>query len=211
MEKLHPPPSLREALDDYDELSAQRILDDLFSSYHLDHVITQVVLPYLSELGDRWACGTASVAQEHFASGLLRTRLLTLSRGWGIGEGPIALLSTPPEERHDIALICFGLMLRERGWRIAFVGSDLPVADTASVAATADPSLIVLAATTRSHFTQTTSELIDLGSRCPIAIAGAGADEQLATSIGARLLDCNPLEAAQMLQAEESGDRAQPE
>jgi len=32
----------------------------------------QIVLPYLAELGDRWERGDASIAQEHFASNLIR-------------------------------------------------------------------------------------------------------------------------------------------
>ena len=54
-----------------------------------------VLLPYLHLLGDRWASGEATVAQEHFASSLIRGRLLGLARGWGSGEGPSLLLVVP--------------------------------------------------------------------------------------------------------------------
>ncbi len=46
----------------------------------------------------------------------------------GAGEtGPSALLACPPGEYHDLGLIGFGLVLRERGWRITFLGSDTPI------------------------------------------------------------------------------------
>ncbi len=48
-------------------------------------VLRDVVLPYLTELGERWRRGTASVAQEHFASNVIRGRLAGLARGWGTG------------------------------------------------------------------------------------------------------------------------------
>jgi hypothetical protein len=54
-------------------------------------VLAEVVLPYLHELGEAWGRGEATVAQEHFASALLRGRLLGLARGWGGGSGPHAL------------------------------------------------------------------------------------------------------------------------
>ena len=54
----------------------------------LETVLRDVVLPYLRELGERWERGDATVAQEHFASNLLRGRLLGLARGWGQGTGP---------------------------------------------------------------------------------------------------------------------------
>ena len=34
-----------------------------------------IVLPLLAEVGQRWERGTASIAQEHFASNLIRGRL----------------------------------------------------------------------------------------------------------------------------------------
>ena len=54
----------------------------------LDALLREVVIPYLHELGERWERGEVSVAQEHFASTLLRGRLLGLARGWGRGLGP---------------------------------------------------------------------------------------------------------------------------
>ena len=58
----------------------------------LDTILRDVLLPYLRELGERWERGEVSVAQEHYASGLLRGRLLGLARGWGRGVGPHASL-----------------------------------------------------------------------------------------------------------------------
>ena len=61
--------------------------------------LSEVVLPYLRELGERWLRGDASVAQEHFASSVLRGRLLGLARGWGLGLGPTAVLACLPGEQ----------------------------------------------------------------------------------------------------------------
>ena len=69
---------LRDALDRLDEASAHAAVDRLLASFTLQTVLRDVVLPYLHELGERWVRGEASVAQEHFASNLLRGRLLGL-------------------------------------------------------------------------------------------------------------------------------------
>src|SRR5579859_2049573 len=63
---------LRRALDRFDDTGAHSVLDRLLGSYPLDSVMRSVLLPYLHELGERWARDEASVAQEHFASALLR-------------------------------------------------------------------------------------------------------------------------------------------
>ena len=88
--------ALRQALDAFDEPAAQAVLDRLLSDLSLTTVLRDVVLPYLTELGERWERGTASVAQEHFASNLIRGRLAGLARGWGNGHGPRAVLACPP-------------------------------------------------------------------------------------------------------------------
>jgi MerR family transcriptional regulator, light-induced transcriptional regulator len=89
---------LRTALDGFDELEAQFVIDDLLAGFTLDTILRDVVLPYLRELGERWERGEVSVAQEHYASGLLRGRLLGLARGWGRGVGPHVLLAGAPGE-----------------------------------------------------------------------------------------------------------------
>ena len=99
---------LRQALDDFDESSAQSALDSVLAEFSTETVLTDLVLPYLHELGERWASGEASVGQEHFASQLIRGRLLGLARGWDRGAGPRALLACAPGEQHDLGLIAFG-------------------------------------------------------------------------------------------------------
>ncbi|HEX3332061.1 MAG TPA: MerR family transcriptional regulator, partial [Gaiellales bacterium] len=119
--------ALAAALDRFDEGSANRAFDRALGTLTLDTLLREIVLGYLADLGQRWSAGLASVAQEHFATNVLRGRLLGLARDWGQGGGPLALLACPPGELHDLGLICFGLALRAHGWRIAFLGADTPV------------------------------------------------------------------------------------
>ena len=106
----------------------------LFGAFMLETVLGDVILPYLRRLGERWERNEVTIGQEHFASNLLRARLLGLARGWGRGAGPRALLACAPGELHDLPLIIFGLALRARGWRITFLGPDTPVATVAETA-----------------------------------------------------------------------------
>ena len=107
----------------------------------------RVLVPYLRELGERWARGDATVAQEHFASNLLRGRLLGLARSWDLGAGPRAVLACAEGELHDLPLVCFGLALRARGWRISYLGSDTPVASLVEAARTLEPEAVVVSGT----------------------------------------------------------------
>ncbi|HET8821724.1 MAG TPA: MerR family transcriptional regulator [Thermoleophilaceae bacterium] len=187
---------LREALDAMDADTAHAVLDGLLATFTLETVLSGVVLPYLRELGERWQRSEASVAQEHFASNLLRARLLALARGWERGEGATALLACAPREQHDLPLVAFGLALRGRGWRIVFLGTDTPAASIAETAERLRPALVVVSSVTPRSFRREADALAAIAREHRLVIAGAGADERLAQSLGSSLLQGDPVAAA---------------
>jgi DNA-binding transcriptional MerR regulator len=190
---------LGEALDRLDETRAHAAVDRLLATFTHQTVLRAVVLPYLHELGERWERGEASVAQEHFASNLLRGRLLGLARGWGQSTGPRAVLACAPGELHDLPLIIFGLALAGRGWSITYFGADTPIATIQEALEDVEPRLVVVSATTSQRLRAAQAQLTELGRYVPIALAGAGATERLARATGASLLQEDPVTAAERL------------
>jgi MerR family transcriptional regulator, light-induced transcriptional regulator len=188
---------LRQALDAFDEPAAQAALDRLVSDLSLAAVLRDVVLPYLTGLGERWERGTASVAQEHFASNLIRGRLAGLARGWGNGHGPRAVLACPPGELHDLALMVFGIMLNRNGWRIDYLGMNTPVEELTRTVDARRPDLVVLAATVPGNLEPHAAQLTTLAQHAPLALAGAGATPQIAAAVGARLMAGDPVTEAE--------------
>ena len=120
------------ALLHFDAAEAHAAFDRLLAARSLDGALRDVVLPVLHEIGERWARGEISVAQEHYATELLAGRLRGLAREWDDGLGPRAVLACPSGERHDIGLLCCGLALHRRGWRVTYLGPDTPVEALAS-------------------------------------------------------------------------------
>ena len=187
---------LRGALDAMDADAAHAVLDGALASFTLETVLSDVVIPYLHDLGERWERGEASVGQEHFASNVIRGRLLALARGWERGEGPVALLACAPGEQHDLPLIAFGLALRNRGWRIAFLGADTPAVSVAEAAALLDPALVVVSSVTGEGLRGDSAAFAELAGGRRMAIAGAGAEPALAQALGCELLIADPVAAA---------------
>jgi len=190
------------ALDRLDEPGAHAALDRLLAMFTLQTVLRDVVLPYLHELGERWEHGEASVAQEHFASNILRGRLLGLARGWGEGAGPRAVLACAPGELHDLPLVIFGLALAGRGWTITYLGPDTPIATIQVTLADPKPRLVVISAMTRPRLRGAQSQLTELVRQVPVALAGAGATDGLARATGAFLLEGDPVTAAERVDDE---------
>jgi MerR family transcriptional regulator, light-induced transcriptional regulator len=188
--------ALWSALDRFDDAGAQAAFDQLVATFGIETVATTAILPYLRTLGERWRDGDASVAQEHFATGLLRARLLGLARGWDRGAGRRALLACPAGERHDLWLIVRGLALRDRGWRITFLGPDTPIETLSAAAEQLAPDVVVLSSLTRNPLDRAANEIAHMASSRPVLLAGPGADAELAERVGARLLTGGPIGAA---------------
>lgn len=190
---------LAAALDDLDEPAAQAVLDELLSTLTIETVVRDVVLPYLHELGERWQRGDIGVADEHFASNVIRGRLAGLARGWGHGRGPRALLACMPGELHDIALLAFGVVLNRNGWRISYLGADTPLDDLIRTTQATNPDLVVVTATTGERFEGVIAHLSRLAVLAPLALGGAGATPEIAATVGAQLLLGDPVTAAERM------------
>jgi MerR family transcriptional regulator, light-induced transcriptional regulator len=187
---------LRDALDRYDETGAQLALDRTFAAIGVDAALRDVIIPYLHELGDRWAAEEATVSQEHFASNVIQGRLRALARGWDQGIGPRAVLACAPGELHELGLISFGLSLRARGWRITYLGADTPVHGIEDNLSNGPARITVVASVSPDRFGAAREGLARIARKTDVAIAGAGADERAAKRLGAKHLDSGPVEAA---------------
>lgn len=188
-----------EALDRYDETSADQVLEKLLAGVSSTTIVRDVFLVLMREVGERWAAKRTSVAQEHFATGFIQTRLLSLARGWDHGLGPRVLLACPSGERHTLGLIAFGIAVHQIGWRVTYLGADTPVGMLREAADAVKPRLTVVAALMLGRLEKVEPDLVELSSRWPLAVAGAGASSALADRIGARYLADEPVTAARKI------------
>ncbi len=199
------PAELLQALVDATEAFDATRLDTLLdASFRRGSVagIRDVVLPLLGEIGTRWERSELSVGQEHFASHLIERRLLAMAQGWESGPGPLALLACAPRERHTLGLVCFGLGLADRGWRIAYLGADTPVDQVASMSAALQPAVVVLCALDPRRLTAVADAIADLGRDHHTILAGSPALTRLAETLGVHHAEGDPLGFAQALAAD---------
>jgi DNA-binding transcriptional MerR regulator len=198
---------LTASLDRLDEQAANAALDRLFAAYTVETILQEVILPYLHRLGERWAAGEVSVAQEHFASNLLKGRLLGLAQGWGQGRGPAAILACVPGEQHELGLLAFGIVLRRRGWRITYLGTDSPIEAVADLSRSLLPTVVVLLSIRPQGFLDHAPEIGQLANQVPVRIAGAGATPEAARQTQTQVLDQDPVSAAASIDHDHSTPR----
>lgn len=175
---------LLEAVTALDEDRAHAVLDTAFLERSVESAIVDVLLPLFVRVGEMWELGRIGIAQEHFASSLVRRRLGALSLTWGVGSGPVAVLACPPGEFHDIVLLSFGVLLGRAGWRVRYLGPDTPIHSLASAAGLTRADAVVLACRRPSGFRAHKSALRRLGEEHPLWLAGRGATPRVLEEIG---------------------------
>jgi DNA-binding transcriptional MerR regulator len=168
---------LSDALDAFDEAGAHAAFDGLVSALSIDALVRQAVIPYLEQLGSRWERGEASVAQEHFASNVIRGRLLGLARGWGQGTGPRALLACAPGEQHEIGLLLFALEAQSAGMRPVVLGADTPLPEVALARRNSGCDAVVVSASVEpaAGFLDQALPAVVRDSGVPVFVGGAAA------------------------------------
>jgi MerR family transcriptional regulator, light-induced transcriptional regulator len=198
---------LTASLDRLDEQAANTALDRLLSTYTVETVLQEVIVPYLHRLGERWATGEVSVAHEHFASNLLRGRLLGLAQGWGQGRGPAAILACVPGEQHELGLLAFGVALRRRGWRITYLGTNSPIDAVAHLSRSLLPTVVVLLSIRPQGFLDHAPEIAQLANQTQVLLAGTGATPEVAQHTHTQVLDQDPVSAAASIDRDHSPSR----
>lgn len=131
------------------------------------HALTMnIVAPILVEIGERWAHQEFGVAHEHVASGLLRNLLSSLFRLYPpSGHAETIVLATPSSERHEFGVLLAALLAATRGWRVVYLGVDLPSSDIGFAVKLTGARFLALSVATYSP--QIEEEMESLSRRLP--------------------------------------------
>jgi DNA-binding transcriptional MerR regulator len=131
----------------FDSVRVDEALNQAFALYPLETVCTQILQRGMSEIGNAWHLNQATVQQEHFASALANRRLETLiSAAPRPSRREIILLGCPPAERHTLSLLLLNLFLARYGYKVVYLGADVPVERLEETSRAVRADLVVLAA-----------------------------------------------------------------
>ncbi len=115
-------------------------------------VALSVLVPVLREIGDRWSAGQFSVAQEHAAVSVLRSHLGSLMRAHAAERhSPGAICTTPAGELHEFGALLAALFTAGLGWRVVYLGPNLPAAEIVRAAELGGVRAVLLSAVMASE------------------------------------------------------------
>lgn len=131
----------------FDEQRSEQALAQAFALCPPETVVLELLQVAVSQIGDRWYRGEATVQQEHFCSALAIRRLdaLIMASPPPARPGRI-LIACPPKEQHVFSLLLLTFLLRRRGWDVIYLGANVPVERLETALAMTKPQLVVMAA-----------------------------------------------------------------
>ncbi len=141
---------LYDALLKHDEDLASQQLRRAQSLFNLETVLMDVITPCLVQIGEAWYYGKIKITTEHFASAFFRGRLFTLLQAYPMRHSaPYILIGCAPDESHEIGSLMMAVLLRSEGYRVEYLGPDIPVDDLVDYAGGEKPDMIILTATSK--------------------------------------------------------------
>jgi len=145
---------------DHKVLIAHAVAGDAAATAHLvaaaldrgvspQELFDRLLAPALREIGERWADGELSVAQEHAASEIIRDLVAIIGspRADAAGDVPVIVAAAVGGERHVIGLQMVTTLLRMAGYRVDFLGADVDADFLADAVRRHDPEIVLLSAT----------------------------------------------------------------
>ncbi len=137
------------ALSSFQEAQSEAILSEAFALHPVDVVAEEIIAPTLVEIGEGWHRGEVSIVQEHFATAFLRRRLTSLFDAYPQPTaGLLAITGAAPSEWHDIGALMVSLALRRHGWRVIYLGQNVPLEHLWREVRKLKPDLLCLSAAT---------------------------------------------------------------
>jgi DNA-binding transcriptional MerR regulator len=97
--------------------------------------LEKVVAPLAEQVGKGWRAGHLKIAHEHFATAQLRGYLGAFGRVPRMTPAtPHLLVTTPPEQWHELGALLVAAAAHSHGWRVSYLGPSLPVEEIAGAA-----------------------------------------------------------------------------
>jgi methanogenic corrinoid protein MtbC1 len=157
-----------------------RLVDRALALASLEDTLTTVLAPALVDVGDQWASGDLTVAQEHLASSTVRSALQKLLADARASVRGVAVLGCAPGEQHEIGLMMLAVLLRSDGWQVAYLGADTPIDDALDFASRVGARALCFSAATQENAKRVASGLDAraVPRTLSVTVGGRGTDDQ---------------------------------
>ncbi len=152
-------------------------LDNYIMARGIERTITQIIFPFLEKIGILWSTNHVNPAQEHLVTNIIRQKLIVgiESVNTHMQVNKTILLFLPESEHHELGLLFISYLLRSRGVKVLYLGSNVPVSDVEFVIRVKKPDFAYTHLTSLGHnfnFEKFLNQLASKIKTTPIVISG---------------------------------------
>jgi DNA-binding transcriptional MerR regulator/methylmalonyl-CoA mutase cobalamin-binding subunit len=123
------------AIESLDGAGLRRQLERGVVALGVPRFLDHVVAPVLIEIGQRWRSGELAIGHEHLATAAIRQVLGWVQEAAETGGGtPALVVATPPNQIHEGGIMLVAATAATEGWRVVYLGVNLPAAEIAAAA-----------------------------------------------------------------------------
>ena len=136
-----------------DEIELNFILKQAYHHVGLERFLTNIVVPFLKEVGKKWENHEWDEYQESVSSLVVRDFLVQIRRNYQYRESaPFVLGACLPYEHHEVPLHLVLLRFMMKGWKTQLIGASPAPGAIESLVCKLKPNVVLLSATTTIPF-----------------------------------------------------------
>ena len=163
-----------------DAVELEHVLRRAVAQFGVTAFIEDVASPLLRRIGEDWHAGRSTIAHEHLASSTVHDIVVESMRSMARrSASATVLVATPGGERHAIGAALVGAAAAADGWRVLYLGADVPARDIAAAAIATRAAVVAVSVTYVHDRARTLDEIRFLRDLLPstvvLIIGGAGA------------------------------------
>lgn len=138
---------------EFDEAAFEKVYGAAVKRYGVFEAMLKVIYPFLQKIGLMWSVEDAMPVQEHFASSLVRRKLLAATDLLTVRRKSRKrfILMLPPGEWHEIGLIFANYIIRSKGADTIYLGQNVPYEQIPLIIEKTAVSHLLLFFTTRTE------------------------------------------------------------
>lgn len=169
-----------EAIKAYDDEALETLLIKSSAQMSQPLMVENFIVPLVYKIGDLWHAGDIRVANEHMASAVIRTFLANQIENYQSAENaPLVICATPRGQEHELGALIAGLTAASAGWKVVYLGANLPVEEIAAVAIHLEAKAVALSIIYPNDDPRLAKDLIHLrkiiSPHLPIIVGGRAA------------------------------------
>jgi methanogenic corrinoid protein MtbC1 len=131
-------------------------------------LVSEVLQPLLREVGERWHRGELAISQERLVSTIVRRNVgLMLDTYDRSARRAAVVFATLPGERHELGLLMSAMVCASRGFKVHYLGIDLPPGEIARFARESGAVGVALSVVLQDRLADLPAQLSELASGLP--------------------------------------------